>query len=67
MPHEPKKRHSKSTKRIRRAAIQLSAVKLVVCKNCHQRTLAHLACRNCGYYDERPIALAKVQVKVTKA
>ena len=65
MPHEPKKRHSKTVKRIRRAAINLKAVRLFVCSNCNLKTLAHMACRNCGFYAGKQVG--KEQVKVTKA
>jgi large subunit ribosomal protein L32 len=65
MPHEPKRRHSSAVKNTRRAAIKLSAIKLVVCQNCNFKTMAHMACRNCGYFGGK-----KVQdeaVKVTRA
>lgn len=65
MPHEPKKRHSKTVKRIRRAAIKLASVNLVTCKNCNAKTIAHMACRNCGYYGGKLVG--KEQVKVIKA
>lgn len=67
MPHEPKKKHSKAAKRTRRAAIILSSVKLVICSNCQQKTLAHMACRNCGFYDGKAVKGFKEQVKVTRA
>jgi large subunit ribosomal protein L32 len=67
MPHEPKKRHSKSAKRIRRASITLSAVSLVNCKNCGEKTLAHMACRSCGFYGGKATKDIKPQVKITKA
>ena len=67
MPHEPKKRHSKSAKRIRRAAIKLTAIKFVVCKNCNEKTLAHMVCRNCGFYAGKAVKDAKTAVKVIKA
>lgn len=67
MPHEPKKRHSKSVKRTRRAAINLAAVKLHLCKNCNEKTLAHMACRSCGLYGGKPVRSSKQQVTITKA
>lgn len=67
MPHEPKKRHSKASKRIRRASIKLSPINLVVCSNCQQKTLAHMACRNCGFYAGKDIQGIKKAVTVTKA
>ncbi|HLC88235.1 MAG TPA: 50S ribosomal protein L32 [Patescibacteria group bacterium] len=65
MPAEPKKRHSRSVKNIRRASIKLAAINLVICPNCNFKTMAHMVCRNCGSY-----AGKKVQdeaVKVTRA
>lgn len=67
MPHEPKKKHSKATKRIRRASIMLGAVSLVVCKNCKEKTLAHMACRKCGYYGGKQAKSIKQKAVVTKA
>ncbi|MBI2334589.1 50S ribosomal protein L32 [Candidatus Daviesbacteria bacterium] len=50
MPQEPKRRHSKARKRTRRAAIKLTALSLVVCKNCGTKTRPHMACVECGFY-----------------
>lgn len=49
MAGEPKRRHSKTRKRVRRAAIKL-AVNLVACKNCGKPKKSHVACKNCGFY-----------------
>lgn len=65
MPHEPKKKHSKSAKRIRRASINLKAISLMECKNCNSKTLAHMACRSCGFYAGKKTNQA--EAKVTKA
>ncbi len=67
MPHEPKKKHSKAAKRTRRASISLSSVKLNVCPNCQEKTLAHMACRNCGFYRSKQVNESQTAVKVTKA
>lgn len=67
MPHEPKKKHSKAAKRIRRASIMLGAVSLVVCKNCGQKTLAHMACRNCGFYAGKQAKSIKQKAVITRA
>lgn len=66
MPQEPKKRHAKSAKRVRRASISLEGARLIVCKNCGQKTLAHMVCRNCGFYGGKQSGL-KLKAKVTKA
>lgn len=62
---EPKKKHSKSRKRTRRAAIKLLAASVVVCKNCGSNTLPHMVCKNCGFYGGQ--AVTKEKVQVTKA
>lgn len=64
MASEPKRRHSKSRKRVRRAAIKL-AVNLIMCKNCGKPTKPHIVCISCGFYGGK--AVAKEKVKVTKA
>lgn len=65
MASEPKRRHSKQRKRVRRAAIKLSASRLISCKNCGKPTLPHIVCANCGFYGGK--AVKKEAVKVTKA
>jgi ribosomal protein L32 len=62
MPNEPKKKHSKSVKRIRRASIKLGAIALQTCKNCNAKTMAHMACRECGYYGEKHAVTTKARV-----
>jgi large subunit ribosomal protein L32 len=51
----PKRRQSKSRKRIRRSHQALVAVRTVTCKRCGHATLPHAACRNCGYYRGRAV------------
>lgn len=65
MGAEPKRRHSKARKRIRRAAINLAEVSLVVCKNCGTKTRPHMACIECGFY--RGKITGKPKAKVTTA
>jgi large subunit ribosomal protein L32 len=64
MPHEPKRRHSKAAKRTRRASIILKSIALEICKNCNANTLAHMACRGCGFYAGKK---ANDVTKVTRA
>lgn len=64
MAGEPKRRHSKARKRVRRAAIKL-AVNLITCKNCGKFTLSHVACRECGFYKGK--ATTKDQTRVVTA
>lgn len=66
MPQEPKKKHSKARKRTRRAAIMLTATNLLVCKNCNEKTISHMACRKCGYYSGKKVN-DRTEVKVVKA
>lgn len=64
MASEPKRRHSKARKRVRRASIKL-AMNLVVCKNCGKPTKSHIVCTSCGFYGSKKVGKEKVQV--TKA
>ncbi|MBI3103645.1 50S ribosomal protein L32 [Candidatus Daviesbacteria bacterium] len=65
MAGEPKRRHSKSRKRVRRASLNL-AVNLVRCKNCNQFTRSHTVCPSCGFYGGQAVSSQKT-VTVTKA
>ncbi|EKD85374.1 MAG: hypothetical protein ACD_38C00036G0011 [uncultured bacterium] len=58
MAGEPKRRHSKTRKRVRRAAIKLS-VNLVTCKSCSKLTLPHVVCKYCGFYGGKKIKTPK--------
>lgn len=62
MAGEPKRRHSKSAKRIRRASIVKIAPNLVECKNCTKLTLPHTICKECGYYGNKKVTSEKVKV-----
>jgi large subunit ribosomal protein L32 len=66
MPQEPKKKHSKARKRARRASINLKALGLQLCPECKLPTLAHTACKNCGFYAGKKVT-DTARVKVTKA
>jgi len=67
MPHEPKKKHSKERKRTRRASITLDSIKLIFCKNCNQKTIAHMACRSCGFYGGKAVVGTPTKTVVTRA
>jgi len=56
----PKKRTSKARKRSRRANWKLEAPALNTCPQCHRLRLSHRACKNCGYYDGRKVAGARM-------
>jgi large subunit ribosomal protein L32 len=65
MAQEPKRRHSKARKRTRRASIMLDSVATYTCPNCNKPTLAHIVCKECGFYKGKEIG--KPKVVVTKA
>jgi large subunit ribosomal protein L32 len=54
MPN-PKRRHSKSRGRKRRAHDALARVTTTACSNCQQPKLPHRVCPKCGYYDGRQV------------
>lgn len=66
MPQEPKKKHSKSRKRIRRSSIMLESLGVILCPNCKMPTIPHQVCKNCGQYKGKQVKV-KTAVKVTKA
>lgn len=49
MPN-PKRKHSKSRKRMRRAHLSMSPVGVSLCPRCHAEKMPHRICSNCGYY-----------------
>jgi large subunit ribosomal protein L32 len=54
MPN-PKRRHSKSRSRKRRAHDGLKPVNLTSCANCGSMKLPHRVCAHCGYYHGRAV------------
>jgi large subunit ribosomal protein L32 len=66
MASEPKKKHAKAQKRTRRAAIKLSEIALIVCKNCGKKTRPHMACVECGFYGGKLIGKQKATVTTVK-
>ena len=49
----PKRRSSKSRKRLRRTHYKLNAPRTVKCPQCKEAKLPHRVCGNCGYYKGR--------------
>ncbi|MCC6591085.1 MAG: 50S ribosomal protein L32 [Bryobacterales bacterium] len=54
MPN-PKRRHSKRRTSTRRAHDHLKKPGLAECPECHQPTVPHRACPNCGKYKGREV------------
>ncbi|MSO19883.1 MAG: 50S ribosomal protein L32 [Acidobacteria bacterium] len=54
MPN-PKRRHSHARQGTRRAHDFLVPTQTVDCPKCHEKRLAHSACKSCGYYKGRPV------------
>lgn len=52
MPN-PKRRHSKSRTRMRRAHDALQVPQTVACKTCGEPVMPHRACPACGHYKGR--------------
>jgi len=52
MPN-PKRRHSKSRSRKRRAHDALKKTGLIACPNCGNNKLPHRVCASCGFYGGR--------------
>jgi len=54
MPN-PKRRHSKSRTRQRRAHDALTAPQTVTCPECDSPRLPHRVCPKCGFYNGRKV------------
>jgi large subunit ribosomal protein L32 len=55
----PKKRRSKSKKRIKRACWKIDEPNLRPCPKCGAKTMPHQVCPECGYYKNREV----IQIK----
>lgn len=58
MPN-PKRRHSKSRTRSRRAHDFLTTQSLSICTQCQEPKLPHRVCPKCGYYKGRAVIAVK--------
>ena len=58
MPN-PKRKHSRTRGRKRRAHDGLRVPQLVPCRQCHTPKQSHRVCHNCGYYAGREVVKAK--------
>ena len=58
----PKKKHSKSRSRKRRAQYKLkSTPQMMECNHCGAVKLMHRACPSCGYYRGRQVITPRVE------
>ncbi|MFH1338769.1 MAG: 50S ribosomal protein L32 [Candidatus Omnitrophota bacterium] len=62
----PKRRHSKSRGRKRRAHWQSDVPRLVLCLQCKQLKLPHQVCGFCGFYGGRQVVEIKPKEKEKK-
>jgi large subunit ribosomal protein L32 len=60
----PKKRHSNTRTRTRRANWKLKPLNLAECPQCHAKVLSHHACAKCGTYQGR--AVIKIEAETAK-
>ncbi|MBC8230267.1 50S ribosomal protein L32 [bacterium] len=51
----PKRRTSRSKKRMRRSHHALLRLHLSTCPNCSERVFSHRICTSCGYYKGRQV------------
>jgi len=66
MPN-PKRKHSKARRDKRRSAnSKLYGQTLSTCANCGKAKLPHRICPHCGYYNGKPIVIAKVKEEKKK-
>lgn len=57
----PQRRISKTRKRLRRTHFKLDLPGMMVCPNCGEMKLAHIVCKECGYYDGKLVKEIKVK------
>ena len=59
----PKRRHSNTRTRLRRAHDFLKIKSLSTCPHCGAATLPHRICRACGYYRGKQVVTIKVKAE----
>lgn len=56
----PKRKTSKQRKHLRRSSVwKLDAPTLVECPKCHELTVPHKVCGECGFYDGKAVVVKK--------
>ncbi|MEG1008694.1 MAG: 50S ribosomal protein L32 [Clostridia bacterium] len=63
---QPKRRWSKQRTHLRRSTWKLEPMNLSVCSNCKEKVLSHIACPNCGYYNNKPAVEIKSKEEKTE-
>ena len=58
---QPKRRWSKARTGAKRSTWKLEHQNLVECKHCHELTMQHRVCPNCGYYDGKEVVAQKAE------
>lgn len=61
----PKRRHSNTRTRLRRAHDHLSTRSLSKCANCGHALIPHRICTQCGYYNGKQVLTIAVKGKKT--
>jgi large subunit ribosomal protein L32 len=62
----PKKRRSKSKKRIKKACWKIQEPNLSPCGNCKALIMSHIVCPECGMYNGRQVVKLKTKTKSPK-
>ncbi|MBI3317117.1 MAG: 50S ribosomal protein L32 [Candidatus Omnitrophica bacterium] len=62
----PKRRHSNTRTRLRRAHDHLTLKSVTVCAQCGKAVLPHRVCPSCGYYRGRQVLTIKTKAKEEK-
>lgn len=62
----PKRRHSNTRSRLRRAHDFLKVENLKECPQCHKACQSHRVCPSCGYYKGRQVMTVKVRAPKKK-
>ncbi len=62
----PKRKVSHARRNKRRANYKAIAPTMVECPHCHEKTVAHQVCKNCGYYDGEQVVVMDKDKKESK-
>jgi len=62
----PKRRHSKQRKALRRTTYKLKSVNVSTCPECKNTKLPHRVCPHCGFYKGRQVVQKKDKKKEKK-